>query len=233
MLHWYEWWVPISSECGCWTVFSEAGKSKCGLAGTQSRIQVCPYGQMFMFVVFCFIDAVCFRGLNIQAMKQWALPVFTTEVLCSWNILNNQIPLNENSTHFSLVGMWCSLLFVGEEVHFILFSEAFNNTLLFVFYIFYYIFFWSTIFLSRNEWNICCWLNTNRKQWNQSSFSNSGLLECLLTQFSLFSFSHATAPRCDPVSTDPCVSEEWGQQRNSGAKHSSLKSGDTSSSSVC
>lgn len=74
---------------------------------------------------------------------------------------------------------------------------------------------------------------TNRKQWNQSSFSNSGLLECLLTRFSLFSFSHATAPRCDPVSTDPCVSEEWGQQHNSGAKQSSLKSGATSSLSVC
>lgn len=84
--------------------FFEAGKGKCGPAGTQSRIQVCPYGCLsaqglnhlkenlklnayvgasFLFVLFCFIDAVCFRGLNIQAVKKWALFVFSTKVLCS------------------------------------------------------------------------------------------------------------------------------------------------------
>lgn len=108
--------------------------------------------------------------------------------------------------------------FLLVKVHFILFS--FYNTLIsqdicFTFKVF---FLNPKYSCPKNEWNTCCWLNTNRKQWNQSSFSNTGLLECLPTQFSLFSFSHATTPRCDPVSTDPCVSEEWGQQRNSGGK---------------
>lgn len=79
-------------------------KVECGHAGTQSRIQVCPHGCLsaqglnclkenwklyaylgasFQLVLFCFIDAVCFCALNIQAEKQWALFVFSTKFLWS------------------------------------------------------------------------------------------------------------------------------------------------------
>lgn len=80
----------------------DAGKGKCGHAGNGSRIQVCPYGCLspqglnhltenfklcayvdasFLFVLFCFIEAVCFHGFHglfhgfvfIQTLKQWAL----------------------------------------------------------------------------------------------------------------------------------------------------------------
>lgn len=41
-------------------------------------------------------------------------------------------------------------------------------------------------------------------------------LEGPVTHSLFFSFSHATAPRCDPIVPDPSVSEEWGQQQHYG-----------------
>lgn len=88
-------------------------------------------------------------------------------------------------------------------------------------------FFFSFLCQSRDEWSVSFWSNTNRKQRNQSSFSNAELLEHLLTQFSLFSFSHAAAPSLWPRIHRPlCL-------RGAGTtKHSFLKSRDTSSLSV-
>lgn len=55
-----------------------------GLNHLKENLKLSAYvGASFLFVLFCFTDAVCFRGLNIQAVKEWAFFVFSTKVLCS------------------------------------------------------------------------------------------------------------------------------------------------------
>lgn len=153
MLHWCEWRVPISSECGGWTVFFvERGGPNVAMQG----LQVCPYGRFVSTrskppqgelkafclhrcffpvcaVLFCWCRLfLCFKHLVCEMVDFVCFALNFCAIETFWT---SKSPLNEKSTPFSFVRRWCSLLSFGEGAFYFIFLLQHFNLTRYLFYI--------------------------------------------------------------------------------------------------